>query len=261
MDVCNVVGPDASVAVERLLGAFEGRVATVERLPATTDRGRPSAAASYGIAADGSWVGAGEEATLADLLDSLAPRYDAALLANFAEARLPTVRLGDADATGPVVFDAPTATDVDPAAVADALSDVDPHVTLESLVAEVEASPDADRAGAIATFTGRVRARDSPTDSPTTHLEFETYDGVAEQRLAAIESELEDRDGVFAVSSFHRTGVVPDGEDIVFVVVLAGHREEAFRAVEDGINRLKAEVPIFKKETTVDDEFWVHDRE
>ena len=54
--------------------------------------------------------------------------------------------------------------------------------------------------------------------------------------------------------------MIEDGEDIVFVVVLAGHREEAFRTVEDGINRLKDEVPIFKKETTVEDEFWVHDR-
>jgi len=58
----------------------------------------------------------------------------------------------------------------------------------------------------------------------------------------------------------HRTGVIDYGDDIVFVVVLAGHREEAFRAVEDGINRLKAEVPIFKKEVTDAEEFWVHER-
>jgi molybdopterin synthase catalytic subunit len=58
----------------------------------------------------------------------------------------------------------------------------------------------------------------------------------------------------------HRVGVIEDGEDIVFVVVLAGHREEAFRTVEDGINRLKDEVPIFKKERTTDEEFWVHEQ-
>jgi molybdopterin synthase catalytic subunit len=59
----------------------------------------------------------------------------------------------------------------------------------------------------------------------------------------------------------HRTGVIEYGEDIVFVVVLAGHRGEAFETVADGIDRLKAEVPIFKREVTVDEEFWVHDRE
>ena len=42
--------------------------------------------------------------------------------------------------------------------------------------------------------------------------------------------------------------------------MLAGHREEAFRTVEDGINRLKDEVPIFKKETTESEEFWLHER-
>ncbi len=59
----------------------------------------------------------------------------------------------------------------------------------------------------------------------------------------------------------NETGVVDAGEDIVFVVVLAGHRRESFRAVEDGIDRLKDEVPIFKKETTVEEDFWVHDRD
>jgi molybdopterin synthase catalytic subunit len=58
----------------------------------------------------------------------------------------------------------------------------------------------------------------------------------------------------------HRTGVIREGEDIVFVVVLAGHREEAFRTVEDGINRLKDEVPIFKKESTTEEEFWIHEQ-
>ncbi|MFC6724850.1 molybdopterin synthase, partial [Halobium palmae] len=116
-------------------------------------------------------------------------------------------------------------------------------------------------AGAIATFTGRVRAKDGDDDPRTTALEFETYEGVADDRMDAIRADLTDREGVEEVLLHHRTGVVPDGEDIVFVVVLAGHREEAFRAVEDGINRLKDEVPIFKKETTVEDEFWVHDRE
>lgn len=58
----------------------------------------------------------------------------------------------------------------------------------------------------------------------------------------------------------HRTGVIEYGEDIVFVVVLAGHRGEAFQTVEDGINRLKDEVPIFKKEVTTDEQFWVHDQ-
>jgi molybdopterin synthase catalytic subunit len=142
----------------------------------------------------------------------------------------------------------------------DRLVATEPHETLESLVARIKETPDAERAGAIATFTGRVRAKDSADDERTEQLEFEKYEGVADRRMAQLQADLEGRDGVFAVELHHRTGVVKDGEDIVFVVVLAGHREEAFETVEDGINRLKDEVPLFKKEVTVGDEFWVHER-
>jgi molybdopterin synthase catalytic subunit len=261
MQVCSVVGPDASSLVDRLASAFEGRVATVERLPETAGPEHPAAAAAYGLSASGAWMGAGEEQTLEALLDDLAPRFDVAVLAGFADARVPTVRLADADTAGDVVHDAANVESVDLGAVVTAVGATEPHVTLESLVREAKASPDADRAGAIATFTGRVRARDAPDDARTTHLEFEKYEGVAETKMRTIEAELTDRDGVFDVRMFHRTGVIPDGDDIVFVVVLAGHRTEAFRTVEDGINRLKDEVPIFKKERTTDEEFWVHERE
>ncbi|MFW6317217.1 MAG: molybdopterin synthase, partial [Halorubrum sp.] len=134
-------------------------------------------------------------------------------------------------------------------------------ITRETLVERVEASADAERSGAIATFTGRVRARDAPDDDRTTHLAFEKYEGVAEARMDDIAAELTERDGVFDVRMHHRTGVIEAGEDIVFVVVLAGHRREAFRTVEDGIDRLKDEVPIFKKEATESETFWVHRRD
>ncbi|MCF2241515.1 molybdenum cofactor biosynthesis protein MoaE, partial [Halobacterium salinarum] len=100
---------------------------------------------------------------------------------------------------------------------------------------------------------------DDPDDTPTRHLEFERYDTVAEQRMATIREQLCERDGVYDVRMHHRTGVVPAGDDVVHVVVLAGHRGDAFRAVSDGIDRLKDEVPLFKKEVTVDDAFWRHD--
>jgi molybdopterin synthase catalytic subunit len=167
----------------------------------------------------------------------------------------------DADATGDVIERLPSGDAVTPERLATLVRDVEPYVTLSSLVAEAKSTAGAERSGAIATFTGRVRARDDPGDDPTTQLAFERYDTVAADRLATIESELTDREGVFGVWTHHRTGVIPAGEDIVFVVVLAGHREEAFTTVSDGIDRLKREVPIFKKETTVSEAFWTHERE
>jgi len=258
MKTLNLVGPDAVDLADRLVPRLDGRVATVETLPETAARDT-DAGAAYGLSADGSWIGAGDGRTLTDLLDSLVPDYEHALTIGFEDVHLPTVVVGDADAAGDVIATLPDAeSDLD--AILDAESDLDARVTLESLVERAKASPLAARSGAIATFTGRVRVKDAEDDTPTTQLEFEKYEGVAADRMRTIRTELEEREGVFEVLMHHRTGVIREGEDIVFVVVLAGHREEAFRTVEDGINRLKDEVPIFKKESTTDEEFWIHER-
>ncbi len=243
----------ATAVADRL--AERGRVGVVE--PGTADA---PAHTTYEIGADG-WGAAGSGGSLDDALDRLAADHDYAVVRGFPDARLPRLAIGDPDCRGEVVYRAASAADVGLNDAVAAVEDAEPYETLGSLVARAKRSPDAEYAGAIATFTGRVRARERPDDDPTDRLEFEAYDGVADERLAALREELESRDGVHEVLMHHRTGVIEYGEDIVFVVVLAGHREEAFRTVEDGIDRLKAEVPIFKKEVTIGDEFWVHDRE
>jgi molybdopterin synthase catalytic subunit len=265
MQPLGVVGDGADEFIVRFATQLDGRVATVEHHSEITDGQCNSAgpAASYALTDTGTWTAHGEQRSLPELLDDLAPEYEYVLAAGFPAARLPTVLLGEAsadDVRGDILLTTDSVDDVDFDALAESVGDLDPHVTLESLVARAKDSPKADRAGAIATLTGRVRARDAPDDDPTEYLKFEKYAGVAQQRLTDIETELTDRAGVFEVLMHHRVGVIEDGEDIVFVVVLAGHREEAFRTVEDGINRLKDEVPIFKKETTTDEEFWVHER-
>ncbi|MCU4800681.1 molybdopterin synthase [Halobacteria archaeon HArc-gm2] len=274
MYVLGIAGPsDAgkTTLVERLTSRLSerGSVATVKHLTHAPDvdtegkdtaRHRAAGAqATYGITDDEGWFATGADRTLDETLDDLAPDYDYALVEGFSQAGVPTVALGGRDHAGEQVAAAPTADDLDLDSVVDALHDREPYETLGSLVARVKRSSREDRAGAIATFTGRVRERDAPDDDPTEYLEFEKYDGVAEERLETIRGDLLDRDGIFEVALHHRTGVVEAGEDIVFVVILAGHRAEAFRAVEDGIDRLKDEVPLFKKEVTVSDEFWAHE--
>ena len=219
---------------------------------------------TYDLGVDGDWTASGTGMSVGDALDSLATDCDYAVVVGVPALRYPSVVVGSASAADETddktiaTVDGPGDLEFD--ALVTALESAEPHETLESLVTRIKRSPRADRAGAIATFTGRVRAKDSADDARTQYLEFEKYEGVADERMADLETDLEARDGVFDVELYHRTGIVEDGEDIVFVVVLAGHREEAFRTVEDGINRLKDEVPLFKKEVTVEDEFWVHDR-
>ena len=216
---------------------------------------------TYDLGADGDWAACGTGMRVEDALDALAPRCEYALVLGVPDLSSPSVVIGDGDdVEGDVLERVSTLGDLDAEAVVSALEATEPYETLESLVSRVKRDDATDLAGAIATFTGRVRAKESEDDVRTEYLEFEKYDDVADERMAAIQTELEARDGVYRVELHHRTGVVRDGDDIVFVVVLAGHRDEAFRTVEDGINRLKDEVPLFKKEVTVDDEFWVHDR-
>jgi len=264
MQVLGITGPGARAVCDRVAPHLDGRVAVVERSDrgdGPFDDGPPEGvAAAYHVGDDGAWSANGTDRELTDVLDDLAATYDHALLVGFPQADVPTVSLGDADPER-VAISADFEAGVDTDAVLDAVADADPHVTLETLVEQVKASPRAHRAGAIATFTGRVRAKDGEEDPRTLQLTFEKYDGVAEDRFRTIESELMEREGVEEVVLFHRTGTLEAGEDIVFVVVLAGHRGEAFETVSDGIDRLKDEVPIFKRETTVEEDFWVHDRQ
>jgi len=273
MKVVAVTGTgDTTAVAQRLVERLErdGSVGTVTRSDTDAQPGDGTGGAYHGTGSSrhydlggDSWQAAGTGTrSVGNVLDELAPRFEYAVVEGVDDPALPTVVVGDGEATdGVLQWEVPTTEDFDPEEVVSQLKEVDPYETLESLVARAKESEDSERAGAIATFTGRVRARDDEDDPATEFLEFERYDEVAEGKMATIREELEERDGVFEVILHHKTGVVEAEEDIVFVVVLAGHRPEAFETVEDGINRLKAEVPLFKKEVTVEGTFWAHQHE
>lgn len=257
--------------VDRLVDRFgrEGRVGVIrydatiaDGAAAAPDRIPSGGDVTYDLGADGDWAATGTGLSVTDALDSLAAECDYAIVVGVADLAYPTIAVGTGTgATDDRIATVESPADLDVEAVVRSVASSTPHETLDSLVGRVETAQRAERAGAIATFTGRVRAKDDADDVRTEYLEFETYGDVAADRMRAIEADLLDREGVHDVRLHHRTGVVRSGEDIVYVVVLAGHRAEAFRAVEDGIDRLKDEVPLFKKEVTVDGEFWAHERD
>ena len=259
MYTVSVLGTEAAQAVSRLSAAADGRVGVVRYESTDTDGGVAAVKSETEYVVDDGWHASGQELSVVDAIDRLAPDHEYAFVVGAPEARLPKIAVGEE--RDDALVSVPNADALDPAATIEAIRETEPYETLESLVAAVKRSEKATYSGAIATFTGRVRAKEGEADERTRYLEFEKYDGVAEDRMRAIESELESREGVLDVRLHHRTGRIPAGEDIVFVVVLAGHREEAFTAVEDGINRLKDEVPLFKKEVTDGETFWVHERE
>ncbi len=238
---------------------YRHREAGVERVVGVT----PSSRFEFGDHAEpepGS--GRDREGKLGEIervLDDLADAgFDYVLVEGYSDSRLPKLATEepDDDLENVVVEHA---TESDTSELVQAVEQVEPRETLGSLIRKAKDSDRSPEAGAVATFTGRVR-RENVDDAETTHLEYEKYEDVADERMKSIAADIEDRDGIFEVVMHHDTGVVPAGQDSVHVVVVAGHRREAFAAVEDAIDRLKDEVPIFKKEVTVDGEFWTHQR-
>lgn len=111
-------------------------------------------------------------------------------------------------------------------------------------------------AGAVCTFTGTVR--DHSDAGSVTGLTYEAWHELAEQRLAELANEMLERWPLCRVAIVHRVGELAVGEASVIVAVSAAHRAEAFDACRHGIERLKADVPIWKKEGLVSgDAHWV----
>ena len=101
-------------------------------------------------------------------------------------------------------------------------------------------------AGAVVLFTGTVR--DHSAAGAVTGLTYEAWEERAVDRLEAIGEEMFDRWGSCKVALLHRTGLLDVGEISVIVSCSAPHRREAFEAARHGIDRIKEEVPIWKKE-------------
>ena len=124
-------------------------------------------------------------------------------------------------------------------------------LSLDAVVAEVRR----DEAGAIATFLGTVRNRSRGRN--VLHLEYEAYEGMAEETMAELARELSERHGLTAVAIHHRVGRVKIGEPSVAIAVSAPHRAAALAACTEAIDTLKQTVPLWKKEVYEGGEEWI----
>lgn len=109
-------------------------------------------------------------------------------------------------------------------------------------------------AGGIATFTGTVR--DETRGRRVLRLEYDAYGPMAERKLAEIGDALAREHGA-RVAIVHRRGVLAPGDAAVVIACAAPHRSAALRACQDCIERLKKDVPIWKREVYEDGSQWV----
>ncbi|HZE90045.1 MAG TPA: molybdenum cofactor biosynthesis protein MoaE [Verrucomicrobiae bacterium] len=110
--------------------------------------------------------------------------------------------------------------------------------------------------GAVATFAGVVR--DENRGRRVERLEYEAYAPMAEKEMARIIEEMRRRWTVEGIAIVHRTGRLEIGETSVAIAVAAAHRREALEAVAFAIDRLKADVPVWKKEHGEAGGDWIH---
>lgn len=128
------------------------------------------------------------------------------------------------------------------------------HATVEeqrltvAVRAAIESLVDARRAGAVVTFNGVVRERDR--DRPVTLLEYSAHPR-ASAELTRVADQVAAAHGV-RIAVQHALGSLRVGECAVFAAVAAAHRAEGFAALSELVERLKAEVPIWKHQHYAD---------
>ena len=127
----------------------------------------------------------------------------------------------------------------------------DEPIDLAAVVAEVAR----DEAGAVATFVGTTRV--TSRGRTVHHLEYEAYEGMAEQEMRRIAALLQERYELCEVAIAHRVGRVEIGEASVAIAVSAPHRGDALAACKDAIDTLKETVPLWKKEVYEGGEEWI----
>ncbi len=113
--------------------------------------------------------------------------------------------------------------------------------------------------GAIATFSGTTR--DTFEGQEVLELRYEAYETMAYRELRRICQAARERWELKRMAVAHRTGVVPIGQESVFIAVSSIHRQDALKACQFVIDEIKASVPIWKKEIYNNGESWKQNSE
>ena len=125
--------------------------------------------------------------------------------------------------------------------------------------ARLEALVSDPAAGAVVVFIGTVRDHSEGRDG-VTHLEYEAYAGVVEDKISEVIDDVRDRwPEVLRVAAVHRIGSLEVGEAAVCVAVSSPHRPAAFEAAAHLIDQLKQRAPIWKKEHWPGGAEWVRE--
>ncbi|XP_028273168.1 molybdopterin synthase catalytic subunit-like isoform X1 [Parambassis ranga] len=115
-------------------------------------------------------------------------------------------------------------------------------------VQEVVDAVSSSTCGAISVFIGTTR-EDEVEGRKVVGLEYEAYELMAQSEFTRLCAEVRARwPTVTHVCVHHRLGWVKVGEASVAMAISSPHRHDSQQAIQHSISRLKASIPIWKKE-------------
>jgi molybdopterin synthase catalytic subunit len=107
--------------------------------------------------------------------------------------------------------------------------------------------------GGHSAFIGQVRA-DKIDGKTVKAIYYSAYESMVRTEAEQINAEiLAEFDDVKSVELIHSTGTVNAGEISLFVLVSAGHRQQALEACSKSVELIKERLPVWKKEIFDDD--------
>lgn len=129
-------------------------------------------------------------------------------------------------------------------------------IDLQSLIKTVKENVKGKNCGSIVTFTGVVRGK-TPDGKTVESLEYEIFEEAARRALQEMSKALSLISGVLDVAICHRHGTFLPGDEVLYIVIATERSEVALDTLRLAVNRVKHEIPIWKKEHTTEGSYWV----
>lgn len=108
--------------------------------------------------------------------------------------------------------------------------------------------------GAHQIFLGQIRA-DEVDGKTVKAIEYTTYQDLALSQMTAIREEIFEKYDITCMHIHHSIGTVHVGEICLFVFTSSKHRNEATKACNEVVERIKNELPIWGKEIFEDETY------
>lgn len=123
--------------------------------------------------------------------------------------------------------------------------EIEIQLTGSPIAEKISAPPSVGVNGAWLEFRGIVRGEENGANISA--LEYEAYPEMAEREIRRLLESLAKKHPCLVAKVIHRTGIIPVGETAIYVGVAGKHRAEAIALLAEFMDRLKQDVPIWKR--------------